>query len=110
MVDCFEWDRYVMREMEKKLLCAKDLGKYVFIQDCHGEASRFFQYKGRLVEFGEECQKIKHGKQTVEGAAEFLRQQIVQGMREHDHVCINLDKYEINFDDYATKMLASKCD
>lgn len=49
MVDCSEWERYDFRDLEKMILLAKNDTKYVFIQDCHGEAASFFRYKGRLI-------------------------------------------------------------
>ena len=57
MVDASEWDRYDFKDLEKLVMKARDEGKYCFIQDCHGETPRFFQYKGLLVEFGDEVQK-----------------------------------------------------
>ena len=96
-VDCSEWDRYDFTDLEKQIWLAKQQTSYCFVQDLQGQASRYFQYKGRLFELGDEIKRIQAGSQTLDGAAEKLRASIVLAMRQSDILCINLDSQIIDF-------------
>ena len=53
-MDTSEWDIYDFKDLEKMVQRTRDKGKYCFIKDSHGEAPRFFEYKGVLVNYGDE--------------------------------------------------------
>ena len=76
---------------------ARQAGKYLFIWDKQGSVGTFMNYKGMLASVAPETVKMALGRQTQEDVGEFVRKWFVQGMRQGDKLCLDIDASRPNF-------------
>ena len=92
-----------LRSLELVVEEARKAGKYLFIWDKQGSVGTFMNYKGMLASVAPETVKMAMGRQTKEDVAEFVRKWFVQGMRQGDKLCLDIDSSRPNFADMTTE-------
>ena len=96
MVDSSEgtgsWAKAGLGQLVEEVEKAREEGKYLFLWDKNGNCGMFFKYKGQLVDVAPQMIKKTMGNQTNEDIAEYIRAQLVVGMRTGDKVMLDIDK------------------
>ena len=66
--------------------------KYCFVWDRNGNVPMFFKYKGQLIDLAPKLVAKAMSKETDDTIAEYLRAQLVVGMRTGDKILIDMGK------------------
>ena len=94
------WPRYNLQQLETAINNARSAGKYLFIWDKQGNVGTFMQYKGKLASLGPEILKIALQRSTPADVGEVIRKQFVDGMRNGENLCLDLEKANADFVSY----------
>ena len=86
-----EWPVYNLQQLQKAINDAKTAHKYLFIWDKQGSVGTFMQYKGQLASLGPEVMKVTLNRQSNADVGEFIRKQFIDGMRQGENLCFDLD-------------------
>ena len=94
------WPTYTLQQLQKSISAAKEAKKYLFIWDKQGSVGTFMQYKGQLASLGPEVIKVALNRQTNADVGEFIRKQMIHGMRQGENLCFDLDTTTPKFTDF----------
>ena len=89
-----------MGEMKQKYEAARDAGQYLIIWDRNGNANTFFQYMEILNEMGKQKVAAAVGQGDMASNFRGLRNQWMACSRNGQCLCINIDKIEVNWEEY----------
>ena len=87
-----EWPKHALGEFVGLVEGTRNEGKYLFIWDKQGSVATFMQYKGFLCPMAPEVLKVALGRQAHTDVAEFTRKAFVNGMRNGENLCLDIDK------------------
>ena len=96
-----EWQTYSLQQLDTAINNARQAGKYLFIWDKQGSVGTFLQYKGKMAALAPEVLKVALGRQTNDDVSEFIRKAFVNGMRQGERLCFDLETATPNWHDYT---------
>ena len=97
------WPTKGLGELEAICNAGLQANKYVFIWDKQGNVGTFMQYKGQLAPLADQIVKKALGQQTDAGIGDYVRGQFVNGMRNGERMCIDIDKSAPNWEAYVSE-------
>ena len=97
------WPTHGLQAMERVIIEARDANKMLFIWDKQGSVATYLNYKGFLASLGPEIIKKALGRQENADVGEFIRVQMINGMRSGDKLCWDLDSTTPKWSDYAVE-------
>ena len=95
-----EWPVFNLQRLEQAIAGAKTANKYLFIWDKQGSVATFMQYKGQLCSLAPEVVKVALQRQTAQDVGEVIRKEFINGMRNGENLCIDIDKSVPDFASY----------
>ena len=90
-----------LTQMDKAVEDSWNNGKTAFFFDTTGTASRFYDYKGKLVDISKAMVQMSMGAKTLDEFKEELRKSFYFAMKNGDTLCFYSDKLIGRFNEYC---------